>query len=57
MTKEDITEMRMIATSAVGLFPRIEIDPSHMVELCDLAAEALRRRRSRSDEIHDFCID
>ncbi len=44
MTKEDIGEMRMAAAAAVGLFPRIEIDPAHVVELCTLAAEALAIR-------------
>jgi hypothetical protein len=53
LSAEDVTEMRVAATAAVGLFPRIEIDPAHAVELCALAAEALaaRAERDRIDSI------
>ncbi len=44
MDIETVTEMHLAASAAVGLFPRIEIDPADAVELCNLAAEALRAR-------------
>lgn len=44
MTKEDVGEMHVTATAALGLFPRVEIDPAHLIELCDLATEALKAR-------------
>ncbi len=64
----DIGEMHMGATAAVGLFPRVEIDPADLVELCDLAAEALRRRevfglaklacqRSEQQGAHFYIVD
>lgn len=51
---EDIGEMSMAATASVGLFPRIEIDPAHAVELCRLAAEALRVREQAATYGHQL---
>ncbi len=47
MTIEDVAEMHAAASAAVGLFPRIEVDPVAAAELCDLAIEALRARAKR----------
>lgn len=55
MSTEDIGEMRMAATAATGLFPRIEIDPAHLIELCDLAAEALKVRAAAEPRANDYC--
>lgn len=37
-SKEDLGEMRTVAAAAVGLFPRIQVDPAHVLVLIDQAA-------------------
>jgi GT2 family glycosyltransferase len=39
LSKEDRNEMRIAATAALGLFPRVEIDPAHLLALLDAADE------------------
>jgi hypothetical protein len=49
MEAGDLGEMRMAATAAVGLFPRIEIDPEHLIALLDEIAES----RKLGDELRE----